>query len=521
MQNITMEYPTLLHHLVDHAAARAPKDPALVRRDRTISYRALATMQNGFAGALARTIAPGERVAIWAPKSPEMVAAAFGTTKAGCAFVPINPVLKPRQAGHILADCTVSALVTTADRLLLLDGVAKPGLIILLPGGDIAPGTVAWDVFVNGPAASLPRFSADDVAAILYTSGSTGLPKGVVVPHRSLVTGAQAVAAYLDQRADDRLLAVLPLSFDAGFSQLTTAFLTGASCILLDYAHPAEVVRTMTRERITGITAVPPLWSQLADLDWSDEATAHLRYFATTGGRMPRPLLDRLRRRAPGARPYLMYGLTEAFRSTYLAPADIDRKPGSIGKAIPGQRVRILRADGTACRAGETGEIVHSGSTVALGYWNDPQATDARFRDIAHPSGGVTLSERTVFSGDQGRMDEEGYLYFVGREDEMIKSSGYRISPVEIEEAAHATGLVAEAAAFGVEDAALGQRVVLAIVEREGADVDDAALGCALRQLLPNYMMPSGFVRFEGPLPRNPNGKIDRSAVAAHADAQA
>ena len=478
-------------------------------------------MQDGFAGAIARSVGPGERVAVWAPKSPEMVAAAFGAAKAGCAFVPVNPVLKPRQVDHILADCTVSALITTADRLTLLAATMKPRLIIILPGGDAVPGTIAWDAFVDGAAGSLPHVVAEDVAAILYTSGSTGLPKGVVVPHRSLVTGAQAVASYLDQRDDDRLLAVLPLSFDAGFSQLTTALLVGATCVLLDYAHPAEVIRTMARQQITGMTAVPPLWSQLAEPDWSGEAVAHLRYFATTGGRMPRILLEKMRGRAPDARPYLMYGLTEAFRSTYLPPADIDRKPGSIGKAIPGQRVRILRPDGTACRAGETGEIVHSGSTVTLGYWNDPAATDARFKDIAHPSGGVTLTERTVFSGDQGRMDEEGYLYFVGREDEMIKSSGYRISPLEIEEAAHATGLVIEAAAFGVEDAALGERIVLAIVAKEADGVEETTFGAALRQLLPNYMMPSALLRFEEPLPRNPNGKIDRRAVAERADGTA
>jgi len=517
-----MNQPYLLHHLIDAAAARLPTKPAVVHRGASVSYAELAQLQDRFAGGVAAHAFPGARVATWLGKSPFAVAAAFGATRAGAVFVPINPVLKAPQVGHILRDCTVEVLVTSSDRLALLDAEldACPSVrqVVLVPGGTAASVAVdavvrSWEDFAADGAPAAPALTAEDVAAIFYTSGSTGRPKGVVVPHRSLVTGAAAVASYLDQREDDRILAAMPLSFDAGFSQLTTAFSVGATCVLLEYAHPAEVVRTIAAERITGMTGVPPLWSQLVAVAWPAGAAATLRYWATTGGRMPQTVIDRLRAAAPAAAPFLMYGLTEAFRSTYLPPVDIDRKPGSIGRAIPNQEVMVLRPDGTRCAPGETGELVHRGSTVTLGYWNDPEATAERFGWVRHRQSGVVLEERAVFSGDQVRMDEDGYLYFVGRRDEMIKSSGYRISPVEVEEAVYATGLVDECCAYGIDDEALGQVVAVAAVPRPGADCDDAQLLRACRAVLPNYMLPRTIDLIAGPLPRNPNGKIDRRAL--------
>jgi acyl-CoA ligase (AMP-forming) (exosortase A-associated) len=348
-----------------------------------------------------------------------------------------------------------------------------------------------------------------DMAAILYTSGSTGKPKGVVLSHRNLIVGAESVSSYLGNNADDVILSVLPLSFDAGFSQLTTAFSVGAHVVLMNYLLPGDIVRLCAKHSVTGLTCVPPLWIQIANETWPAETAAHLRYFANTGGRMPKPTLDTLRRHFPNAAPYLMYGLTEAFRSTYLDPTEVDRRPNSIGKAIPNAEILVVRPDGSRCGPGEEGELVHRGALVAMGYWNDPARTFERFRPVPGQEQAWRTPELAVYSGDTVVTDEEGFLYFVGRRDEMIKTSGYRVSPNEVEEAAFSTGLVRDAVAIGVDDKALGQRIVL-IASPAGAQTLDVEklLACMKRQL-PRYMVPSSVVATDA-IPRSPNGKYDR-----------
>jgi acyl-CoA ligase (AMP-forming) (exosortase A-associated) len=330
-----------------------------------------------------------------------------------------------------------------------------------------------------------------------------------------MVAGAKSVASYLDNRHNDVLLAALPLSFDAGFSQLTTAFHAGASVVLLNYLLPKDIVRAVAERRVTGITAVPPLWIQLTQVTWAADVSTHLRYFANTGGRMPRQVLDKLRMLWPQARPYLMYGLTEAFRATYRPPEEVDQRPDSIGKAIPNSEVLVLRPDGTPCDAGEPGELVQRGALVAQGYWNDPATTAERFRPLPHREGGVVLPEIAVFSGDTVRTDDEGFLYFVGRRDEMIKSSGYRISPNEVEEVVYATGMVTECAAIGIPHEALGEAVVVVATPSDSGVLDVSGIHAACRSQLPAYMVPSRIEVREGPLPRNANGKIDRKSIAA------
>jgi acyl-CoA ligase (AMP-forming) (exosortase A-associated) len=393
-----------------------------------------------------------------------------------------------------------------------VDGVAAHG----------SPQVQAWPD--DQAAASAPLAEAagpdSDVAAILYTSGSTGLPKGVVLSHRNLTAGAASVAGYLGLSAADRILAVLPLSFDAGLSQLTTAFSVGATAVLHNHLLPAHLLALLARERITVLTAVPPLYLQLCSVAWPAQAADTVRLFANTGGRMPLATLQTLRARMPQAQPFLMYGLTEAFRSTYLPPDQVDRRPDSIGKAIPNAEILVLREDGSECGVDEPGELVHRGPTVGLGYWNDPVRTAERYRLLPQACAGrpaaVLVEERVVFSGDTVRRDAEGYLYFVGRRDEMIKTSGYRVSPVEVEEVLYGTGLVGECAAFGVEDPALGQRIVVVATPAEGhAALDTAALLDQCRQRMPAYMVPHAWHPWPGPLPRNPNGKIDRPRVAA------
>jgi acyl-CoA ligase (AMP-forming) (exosortase A-associated) len=353
------------------------------------------------------------------------------------------------------------------------------------------------------------------------STSSTGRPKGVVLSHRNLVLGAQSVAQYLGNHPGDVLLAALPLSFDAGFSQLTTAFLVGAKVVLLNYLMPRDVLKALDREGITGLTAVPPLYIQLTQLAWPEGAGRSLRYFANTGGRMPRETLDRLRERLPQAAPFLMYGLTEAFRSTYLPPQEVDRRPDSIGRAIPNAEILVLRDDGSLCDADEPGELVHRGPLVGMGYWNDPVKTAERYRPLPAGVGGreagLPLPEYAVFSGDTVRRDAEGFLFFIGRRDEMIKTSGYRVSPVEVEELLYRSGLVGECAAYGLPHEQLGQSIEVVFSPVAGSEADPAALLSFCRRHMPAYMVPARLCPVPGPLPRNPNGKIDRKLLQQQA----
>jgi acyl-CoA ligase (AMP-forming) (exosortase A-associated) len=319
------------------------------------------------------------------------------------------------------------------------------------------------------------------------------------------------VATYLDLRSDDRLLAVLPLSFDYGLSQLTTAFLRGACVVLMNYLFPKDIVTMVARERITGLAAVPPLWIALARLAWPADCT--LRFITNSGGAMPVPTVQALREILPDTRIFLMYGLTEAFRSTYLPPEEVARRPDSIGRAIPNAEILVVRPDGTLCDDDEPGELVHRGALVALGYWNDPARTAQRFRPAPGQDPGLPVPELAVWSGDTVRRDADGYLYFIGRSDDMIKVSGYRISPTEIESVLHATGLVAEVAAFGMDHPQLGQAIAVIAVPVEEGVIDAAALLAECKRRLPAYMVPARIDLRAGPLPRNPNGKIDRNLL--------
>ena len=517
-----------VHDLLREQAEARGGAPAVTYRDETLDY-ATVYAACGALGAGLREIGleRGDRVGVLLDKRAETVVSIFGTSVAGGVFVPVNPVLKPDQVAYVLADCDVRVLVTTRQRWAQLGShvadleelrsvVLVDGPVDLDPSDPVAA-RVAHHAYADlvarhdGTATPSPdRSGVDlDIAAILYTSGSTGRPKGVVLTHRNLLVGAESVSNYLGNGPDDVLLAALPLSFDAGLSQLTTAFASGAHVVLVNYLLPRDVVRLCAEHGVTGLTCVPPRWIQLVGESWPVEATRSLRYFANTGGRMPASTLARLRETFPTARPFLMYGLTEAFRSTYLDPDEVDRRPDSIGRAIPNAEVLVLRPDGTRCRPGEEGELVHRGPLVALGYWNDPERTAQRFRAFPSPAPSWRAPEVAVWSGDTVVADAEGFLFFVGRSDDMIKTSGYRVSPTEVEEAAYATALVRDAVALGVEDAVLGQRIVLVVTAYDGADLDTKALRRQLQTRLPSFMVPSE-IRVQPELPRSPNGKFDR-----------
>ncbi len=527
---------TLIHDLIFASAQARPQATALRYRGQQLDYASLAAgVEQVAAALLALGLGPGERVAVYLEKRMETVLALFGAAAAGAVFVPVNPLLKPAQVSHILQDCAVRVLVSSGARsAALTDRLAQcPALQTLVlvdpidpaaPGPDM-PATLDWTAFLQaaqGPDGGHTRHTRHtrhtqrghrridaDLAAILYTSGSTGQPKGVVLSHRNLMAGAQSVAGYLGNHPQDRLLSVLPLSFDYGLSQLTTAFLAGASVSLLNYLAPRDILNAVVSEGITGLAGVPPLWQQLAGLSWPHGCT--LRYLTNSGGAMPRSVLVQLRRALPQAQVFLMYGLTEAFRSTYLPPAELDRRPDSIGCAIPNAQIMVVRPDGSPCAPGEVGELVHRGALVAQGYWNDPARTAERFRPAPAREAALGTPELAVWSGDSVRMDEDGYLYFVGRADDMIKVSGYRVSPHEVEDVLHATGLAEEFAVVGVTHPQQGQAVVA--VAPSSCTATLAALVQACRAHLPSYMLPAALHRWPGELPRSPNGKLDRKLM--------
>ena len=515
----------LLPELISRSAQRFPEHIALTYGKDSLSYAQLQTAVSAFAsGIVGLGLQRGERVAIYLEKRFETVIASFGAPAAGAVFVPLNPLLKAEQVAYILRDCNVRLLVTSPERhALLREALAdcsdlRQTILVNTPAGQAPATCCAWDDLMQMPARPGHRVIDTDMTAILYTSGSTGKPKGVVLSHRNMVAGAKSVASYLENHADDTLLAALPLSFDAGFSQLTTAFHVGARVVLLNYLLPRDVLKALERERVTGLTAVPPLYIQLAQLDWPAHITEHLRYFANTGGRMPRETLMALRSRLPQSKPFLMYGLTEAFRSTFLPPEEVDKRPDSIGKAIPNAEILVLREDGTPCNANEPGELVHRGALVGMGYWNDPEKTAERYKPLPSNTpgreAGLVLPELAVYSGDNVRRDEEGFLYFIGRRDEMMKTSGYRVSPTEVEEILYATRLVGECVAFGVDHETLGQSIQVIATPPADGELDIPALLAECRKQMPAYMVPSGIEARQGPLPRNPNGKIDRKTLS-------
>ena len=513
----------LVHKLIFKSANRFSDAEALVYQENRTNYAALAErIESAGKALLALGLDRDERVAVYLEKRPETVIALFGAAAAGGVFVPVNPLLKPDQVAYILRDCNVRILVTSVERLKLLGAVLQQchdlHTVIVVNSAEassVIPGlnVISWDdALLSCRQVKAHHCIDSDMAAILYTSGSTGKPKGVVLSHRNLLAGAMSVAQYLKNSSTDRILSVLPLSFDYGLSQLTTAFHAGASSVLMNYLLPRDIVDTVQRENITGLAAVPPLWIQLAQLKWPRDIS--LRYITNSGGAMPRATLDLLRGIFPKTMVFLMYGLTEAFRSTFLPPEEVNGRPDSIGKAIPNAEVLVLREDGSPCAAGEPGELVHRGALVSMGYWNDREKTAERFKPFPSRHSGLTIPELAVWSGDTVRMDEEGFLYFIGRRDEMIKTSGYRVSPTEVEEVIYATELVGEAAAIGIPHPVLGQAIVLIVTSRGDGKLDHDALAVACKLHLPAFMLPSRIESREGNLPRNPNGKIDRKLLA-------
>jgi acyl-CoA ligase (AMP-forming) (exosortase A-associated) len=472
---------------------------ALEDRAGTLDYAGLEQAVGVLAHALSSLgLASGERIASWLPKTRTACLMPLAAPRAGLVHVPINPVLKRAQVAHILADSGARAVVTQSARTAALEP------------GDVPDGCQVLTEDAIETRDILPPSDADpdSLAAILYTSGSTGRPKGVMLSHANLWLGAISVAHYLRLAPEDRVLGVLPLSFDYGQNQLFSTWAAGARVVPLDYLTARDVVKAVERFEVTSLAGVPPLWVQLLEADWPTETAARLRRLTNSGGALTPRLVRGLRERFPGARLYPMYGLTEAFRSTYLDPDLVDAHPDSIGRAIPFAEIMVVRPDGTPAGAGEAAELVHAGPLVAQGYWQDVKRTAQRFRPAPAFAENQGLA---VWSGDTVIEGGDGLLRFVGRDDEMIKSAGNRISPTEIEDAVLAGGEVAEAAAFGIPDERLGQAI---LVIARGDGTLEAALRDRLRRELPSFMQPAQY-QWRETLPRNPNGKLDRSVLKA------
>ncbi|KMS59680.1 AMP-binding protein [Novosphingobium barchaimii LL02] len=498
---------------LDHLALRGHDDgDALVLREGVLSWKDLRSRVSRLAAWLAREVPEkGARVATWAAKGELTCLMPLAAARAGLVHVPVNPLLKHAQVAHILGDSGSVLLIATPARLSTLNAADVPGGCRLLGEGE------ALQTAADLGGDMLPsEADPDDLAAILYTSGSTGRPKGVMLSHANMWLGAQSVADYLGLAADDRTLAVLPLSFDYGQNQLLSTWFAGGCVIPLDYLMPRDVVKAAGRHGVTTLAAVPPLWVQVCELDWPAETAAKLRRLTNSGGALTVDLVRRLRALFPQARLFPMYGLTEAFRSTYLDPDLVDSHPTSMGKAIPHAEILVINDLGEVAEDGQEGELVHCGPLVAQGYWQDAARTAERYRPAPAASryGGIA-----VWSGDRVKRAADGLLYFVGRRDAMIKSAGNRISPQEIEEAALGTGLVAEAVALGVADERLGQAVHLVVRAAPSSLDASEELPRKLMQELPNFMQPK-VIHWRDAMPIGPNGKIDRTGLAAQISAE-
>lgn len=522
-----MEY--LVHHLARGRADERPDAEAVVDRDRRVTWGELTQRVAAIGSGLAAAgVERGDRVGVWLPPSATQVATLLGVSAAGGVFVPLHPALKARQVAQACADCGARGLVFEGARMAearqVLEGVgtlefaarAGPAVAGLPPG----PSLDDWVAAAGSPPPD--RNVSRDLAALLYTSGSTGTPKGVMVSHENLLAGARIVADYLEIGPADRTLAALPLSFDAGLNQLMTALWTGATVVFPGLLHGRSIVRTLAEERITGMGGVPPLWGLVVrrDSGLARRDLPELRYVSNTGGALPAPVLAALREALPRTKVFLMYGLTEAFRSTFLPPDELDRRPGSIGRAIPDTEIMVVGEDGRPVAHGEVGELVHRGPTVSLGYWDRPEATAAVLRPHPFPAPGRDDGERVCYSGDLVRRDEEGFLYFVGRRDALIKSMGFRVSRTEIESILCEHPAVREAAVVGVADDDRGQRIEAFVIVREGAapTVDEMLAHCADRS--PHYMTPAAIEVVES-FPTTPSGKVDYPALQLRANDRA
>ena len=505
--------------LLQLASENRPEKKAVMFKDDALTYAQVYEQSYRLAKTLIhRGVKKGDRVCFYLEKRLEKVISIFAISLAGGVFVPIRRLSLPDQAQYIIDNCGASALITTSSRLTALRNSLHALQVVVtvdaegatLPLRELA---VSWDEALadNVPHLECPTSIATDIAAIFYTSGSTGQPKGVILSHRNIVSGARIVSEYLKITENDRLLSLLSFGFDYGLNQLTVSFLNCAQLVLFDYLFTKDILKIVEKYQITGLAAVATTWIQLLQVPWKD-AMDSLRYVTNSGGAIPVDYVRELRQRIPDADVYLMYGLTEAFRSTFLDPTQVDFRPSSIGKAVPGEQIMILGKDNKLVMPGEVGELIHRGELVAQGYWGEPEETLKRFRKNPLQPAEAPLAETVVYSGDFVKTDQEGYLYFEGRKDEMIKCAGNRISPTEVEEILYHSGFIAEAMAMGIFHDIYGQVVLVVLSFLPDVEKTEKDVLQYCRSNMPQYMVPHE-VKVWDKLPHNTNGKLDRSAI--------
>src|SRR5437016_671945 len=487
-----------------------PDKTAVFGGDESLTFRQLHAEAAATAQALASLgVLAGDRVGICMQKNLDQVIAILGVLWANAIFVPIHPVLHAEQIGHMVDDCDMKLLITDSTRITELRDATHGRIVV---GHGPAEEEMPSLKELRQKCRNAPVFfraKPKNTAAIIYSSGSTGKPKGIMISHRNLADGSRIVASYLGTKATDRIAGVLSLNFDHGLNQLLQTLYAGASLYLHNLIFPRDLFRLLATKRITALPLMPVIITRMfdpqlpgpdADLDFSA-----LRYVSTTGGPVTARMLDQLQRTFPGTDIVVMYGLTEAFRSSWLPPDQLSARRTSIGKAIPEVELYVLDNQCQDCPPGVPGQLVHRGGCVAKGYWNAPEATAERFRQIDRFPG-----ETVVFSGDLVRRDQEDYLYFLGRMDSMIKTHGFRVSPTEIEEYARRFDRLCDAVAFGIDNPEIGQEIAVAYTTTDRTPLASDALADHFRIGMPHHMVPRWFVHMEA-FPATGNGaKVDR-----------
>lgn len=503
----------LVHDFLEHSAARFPDKTALVCDGQRLTYAEIDSMTNRLANALLENgVARGDRVVLFLPNSTELALAIFAVLKANAVFVIANASMKLDKLAYVISNCQASALIaqsrSAAMAQVLVDTVPSLALAVWTGNDDaiphhLFPSSLMFDSALEYCASTRPpRLAIDqDLACLIYTSGSTGDAKGVMSSHANVVFAASSIITYLENVAEDIVLDALPLSFDYGLYQLLMTFKFGGTLVLeRSFVYPANVLKRMESERVTGFPGVPTMFAMLLQMDLSGYDLSSLRYISNTAAALPPSHIQQIRKLFPDATLYSMYGLTETKRTLYLPPDQLDIRPGSVGIAIPGTEVWIEDEDGSRLGRNQIGELVIRGGHVMRGYWNNPGATAERYRP------GPIPGERVCYSGDLFRQDDEGYLYFVGRKDDIIKCRGEKVAPKEVENALYAHPRVVEAAVVGVPDPILGEAIKAFVVADDGALTErDILRHC--REHLEEFMIPK-FVEIRDSLPKTESGKI-------------
>jgi amino acid adenylation domain-containing protein len=515
-----------VEEFLERSAFRFPDKAALVCGDRRLTYGQVEERCNRLAHALVgEGVRPGDRVAIHLDNSVEAVVSVFAILKAGAVFLVVNPTTKADKLAYILNNCRASALITDSRRL---DGIEKgaeqtPHLKNVFVAGETAGErpesgvrSIALDPVLEGtdrPRPPLKRRIDIDLAALIYTSGSTGRPKGVMMTHLNIVSAATSITTYLESVPADVVLCVLPLSFDYGLYQVLMAFKVGATLVLeRSFAYPHAVLETLIREKVTGFPIVPTMAALLLQLDLGKYDLASLRYITNTAAALPTHHIRRLRACFQNVKLFSMYGLTECKRVSYLPPDQIDVRPASVGRGMPNEEVYIVNEEGRRVGPGVIGQLVVRGSNVMKGYWDLPEETDRVLKPGAFPG------ERVLYTGDFFKMDGEGYLYFVGRKDDIIKTRGEKVSPKEVEDVLYALDGVAEAAVVGIPDPVLGQAIKAVVAPREGTRLTEQDLRRHCARHLEDFAVPRA-VEFRESLPKTTSGKISKRELYVPAGA--